>query len=132
MPDTEGVPRDRTARPTLDEVLALPSAEAAEIALRTQQVIAHETGVTSVVDPLGGSWYLEALTDRIEAQAEAIFDRVRKMGERRPNNLRIGPITITRRSSPFAISACNLRTNKKTPCWLAGRFCLKTSNYFLT
>jgi methylmalonyl-CoA mutase N-terminal domain/subunit len=76
----------------LDEVLALPSAEAAEIALRTQQVIAHETGVSSVVDPLGGSWYLEALTDRIEAQAEAIFDRVRKMGERRPSDLRIGPM----------------------------------------
>ncbi len=74
----------------LDEVLALPSAEAAEIALRTQQVIAHETGVASVVDPLGGSWFLEALTDRIEAQAEAIFERIRKMGERRPSDLRIG------------------------------------------
>lgn len=76
----------------LDEVLALPSAQAAEIALRTQQVIAHETGVANVVDPLGGSWYLEALTDRIEAQAEAIFDRVRKMGERRPSAARIGPM----------------------------------------
>ena len=57
----------------LDEVLALPSEEAAEIALRTQQVIMQETGVTNVADPLGGSWYVEALTDRMEAEAEAIF-----------------------------------------------------------
>ena len=58
----------------LDEVLALPSAKAAQIALRTQQVIAEETGVLNVADPLGGSWYVEALTDRLEAEAEAIFD----------------------------------------------------------
>ncbi len=63
----------------LDEVLALPSAKAAEIALRTQQVILEETGVANVVDPLGGSWYVEALTDRIEEQAEAIFERIRAM-----------------------------------------------------
>ena len=55
----------------LDEVLALPSEKAAEIALRTQQVIMEETGVANVADPLGGSWYLEALTDRLEAEAEA-------------------------------------------------------------
>src|SRR5437762_692392 len=54
----------------LDEVLALPSAKAAEIALRTQQVILEETGVVNVADPLGGSWYVEALTDRMEAEAE--------------------------------------------------------------
>ena len=65
----------------LDETLALPSEQAAEIALRTQQVLMEETGVTNVADPLGGSWYVEALTDRIEAQAEAIFDRIRDMGE---------------------------------------------------
>jgi methylmalonyl-CoA mutase N-terminal domain/subunit len=64
----------------LDEVLALPSAKAAEIALRTQQVLMEETGVVNVADPLGGSWYVEALTDRIEAEAEAIFARVRDMG----------------------------------------------------
>ena len=64
----------------LDEVLALPSAKAAEIALRTQQVIMEETGVTNVADPLGGSWYVEALTDKIEAEAEAIFAKVRDMG----------------------------------------------------
>jgi methylmalonyl-CoA mutase N-terminal domain/subunit len=64
----------------LDEVLALPSAKAAEIALRTQQVIMEETGVANVADPLGGSWYVEALTDKIEAEAEAIFARIRDMG----------------------------------------------------
>jgi len=63
----------------LDEVLALPSEKAAEIALRTQQVIMEETGVVNVADPLGGSWYLEALTDRLEAEAEAIFARIREM-----------------------------------------------------
>ena len=63
----------------LDEVLALPSAGAAETALRTQQVIMEETGVTSVADPLGGSWYVEALTDRIAAEAEAIFAKIRDM-----------------------------------------------------
>src|SRR5579863_6302136 len=63
----------------LDEVLALPSAKAAEIAVRTQQVILEETGTANVADPLGGSWYVEALTDRIEAEAEAIFARIREM-----------------------------------------------------
>ncbi|MCP2167003.1 acyl-CoA mutase large subunit family protein [Goodfellowiella coeruleoviolacea] len=63
----------------LDEVLALPSERAAQIALRTQQVIMEETGVGNVADPLGGSWYVEALTDRIEADAEAIFDRIKDM-----------------------------------------------------
>ena len=63
----------------LDEVLALPSERAAEIAVRTQQVIMDETGVASVADPLGGSWYLEALTDRLEAEAEAIFGRIKAM-----------------------------------------------------
>ena len=61
----------------LDEVLALPSSQAAEIALRTQLVLLEETGVADVADPLGGSWYVEAMTDRIEAQAEAIFDQIR-------------------------------------------------------
>jgi methylmalonyl-CoA mutase, N-terminal domain len=65
----------------LDEVLALPSEQAAEIALRTQQVLLEETGVANVADPLGGSWYVEELTDRIEAEAEAVFDRIRVMGE---------------------------------------------------
>ncbi|MDR6862134.1 methylmalonyl-CoA mutase family protein [Phycicoccus sp. 3266] len=64
----------------LDETLALPTEQAAEIALRTQQVIMDETGVTNVADPLGGSWYVEALTDRIEAEAEKIFDRILSLG----------------------------------------------------
>ena len=64
----------------LDETLALPSEQAAEIALRTQQVIMEETGVVNVADPLGGSWYVEALTDRMEAEATAIFDRILSMG----------------------------------------------------
>jgi methylmalonyl-CoA mutase, N-terminal domain len=66
---------------SLDEVLALPTEEAVEIALRTQQVIAFETGVTNVIDPLGGSWFVEALTDRIEAEAEEYFATIEAMGE---------------------------------------------------
>ena len=65
----------------LDETLALPTEESAEIALRTQQVLAEETGVLNVADPLGGSWYVEELTDRIEAEAEEIFQRILTMGE---------------------------------------------------
>ena len=64
----------------LDETLALPSEQAAEIALRTQQVIMEETGVVNVADPLGGSYYVEALTDKIEAEANAIFDKILEMG----------------------------------------------------
>ena len=64
----------------LDETLALPSEMAAEIALRTQQVIMEETGVVNVADPLGGSYYVEALTDQIEAEANAIFDKILSMG----------------------------------------------------
>ncbi len=65
---------------SLDEVLALPSDEAVEIALRTQQIIGYETGVTNVIDPLGGSWFVEELTDRIEEEAEAYFARIDDMG----------------------------------------------------
>ena len=63
----------------LDEVLALPGEAAAETALRTQQVIMDETGALSVADPLGGSWYVEALTDRMEAEAEEIFAKIQGM-----------------------------------------------------
>ncbi|WP_137122856.1 acyl-CoA mutase large subunit family protein [Segeticoccus rhizosphaerae] len=66
----------------LDETLALPTEQSAEVALRTQQVIMEETGVVNVADPLGGSWYVEALTDKIEAEAEAIFEKIRSMGEK--------------------------------------------------
>ncbi len=65
---------------SMDEALALPSARAATIALRTQQVIAEESGVASTLDPLGGSFYIEALTDRLEAEAEAYFRRIDALG----------------------------------------------------
>jgi methylmalonyl-CoA mutase N-terminal domain/subunit len=65
----------------LDEVLALPTEEAATLALRTQQIIAHETGVADVIDPLGGSYYLESLTDRMEERAEGLFAEIDRMGE---------------------------------------------------
>jgi methylmalonyl-CoA mutase N-terminal domain/subunit len=63
-----------------DEALALPTEHAVKIALRTQQIIAEETGAASTIDPLGGSWYLEDLTNRLEAEAEAYFDRIRALG----------------------------------------------------
>jgi methylmalonyl-CoA mutase, N-terminal domain len=66
---------------SMDEALALPSEKAARIALRTQQVVAYETGVTNVADPLGGSWFVEALTDELEAQAEVIFARLLDEGD---------------------------------------------------
>jgi methylmalonyl-CoA mutase N-terminal domain/subunit len=77
----------------LDETLALPTEESAEVALRTQQVLAEETGVVNVADPLGGSWYVEALTDRMEAEAEAVFARIEAMGGGIGRSHPIGPIT---------------------------------------
>ncbi len=78
----------------LDETLALPTEESAEIALRTQQVIAEETGVVNVADPLGGSWYVEELTDRLEAEAEQVFAAIEELGARgRTTPHPIGPIT---------------------------------------
>ena len=65
----------------MDEVLALPTERAARIALRTQQVIAHETGVANVADPLGGSWFVEELTDEMERQAEAVFAHLDELGD---------------------------------------------------
>jgi methylmalonyl-CoA mutase N-terminal domain/subunit len=65
---------------SFDEALALPTDKAARIALRTQQVIAHETGAPNVADPLGGSWYVEALTDELERGAEAIFAHLLDLG----------------------------------------------------
>jgi len=65
---------------SLDEAWALPSQDAATIALRTQQIIAHETGVTNTIDPLGGSYFLEALTNQMETQANAYFDQIEKLG----------------------------------------------------
>jgi methylmalonyl-CoA mutase, N-terminal domain len=66
---------------SMDEALALPSERAARIALRTQQIIAYETNVANVADPLGGSWFIEELTNEMETEAEALFAQIAKMGE---------------------------------------------------
>lgn len=63
-----------------DEALSLPTAESAELSLRTQQILAHETGVTDTVDPLGGSYYVEHLTNQIEEQANVYIHQIKKMG----------------------------------------------------
>jgi methylmalonyl-CoA mutase N-terminal domain/subunit len=65
---------------SMDEVMALPTEKSVEIALRTQQVLAYETNVTNVVDPLGGSYFVEALTDEMERQAEAYFAQIAEYG----------------------------------------------------
>jgi methylmalonyl-CoA mutase N-terminal domain/subunit len=65
---------------SFDEALALPTENAVRLALRTQQVIAHETGVVNTIDPLGGSYYVEDLTNRLEAEAYDYFERIRKLG----------------------------------------------------
>jgi methylmalonyl-CoA mutase N-terminal domain/subunit len=65
---------------SFDEALALPTEHAVRIALRTQQVIAHESGAVSTIDPLGGSWFLEHLTNRLEAEAYEYFGRIEKLG----------------------------------------------------
>jgi methylmalonyl-CoA mutase N-terminal domain/subunit len=65
---------------SMDETLALPSEKAVKIALRTQQLLAYETGVTNTVDPLGGSYFVESLTDRMEEEAEKIFEEIDSLG----------------------------------------------------
>ncbi|MEE8478692.1 MAG: methylmalonyl-CoA mutase family protein, partial [Candidatus Neomarinimicrobiota bacterium] len=65
---------------SMDETLALPSEKAAEIALRTQQLIAYETGAANVIDPLGGSWYIESLTNKLEEEAELYFNQIDELG----------------------------------------------------
>ena len=65
---------------SMDEVLALPTEKSVEIALRTQQVIAYETGVGSTIDPLGGSYYVEAMTDKMESEAEKYFETIDELG----------------------------------------------------
>jgi methylmalonyl-CoA mutase N-terminal domain/subunit len=65
---------------SLDETLALPTEESVQLALRTQQILAYETGVANVIDPLGGSYYVEALTNRLEREAEAIFREIEQIG----------------------------------------------------
>jgi methylmalonyl-CoA mutase N-terminal domain/subunit len=65
---------------SLDETYALPTEDSVRLALRTQQILAHETGVPNVIDPLGGSYYVEALTDRMEREAEALFGEIGRLG----------------------------------------------------
>jgi methylmalonyl-CoA mutase N-terminal domain/subunit len=65
---------------SLDEALALPSKEAVEIALRTQQIIAHESGATNTIDPLAGSYFVEALTNEMEKQTEEYFNKIQQLG----------------------------------------------------
>ena len=65
---------------SFDEALALPTEQAVQLALRTQQIIAHETGVANTIDPLGGSYYVEELTNQLEEEAYDYFDRIRKLG----------------------------------------------------
>jgi methylmalonyl-CoA mutase N-terminal domain/subunit len=65
---------------SMDETLALPTEEAVQVALRTQQLLAYETGVPNVIDPLGGSYYLESLTDQLEDEAEALFAEIDQVG----------------------------------------------------
>ena len=65
---------------SLDETLALPTEQSVQVALRTQQILAHETGVAEVIDPLGGSYYVEALTDQLEREAEALFAEIHSIG----------------------------------------------------
>jgi methylmalonyl-CoA mutase N-terminal domain/subunit len=87
-----------------DEALALPTEEAVRIALRTQQIIAHETGVASTVDPLGGSYFVEALTDRMEAKAYEYFAKIDELG---------GMVEAVKRSYPqreIADAAYTLQT----------------------
>ena len=83
----------------LDETLALPTEQSAEVALRTQQVLMEETGVCNVADPLGGSWYVEALTDRIEAEANRIFDRILAMGGSDHSTADLGALAQTVREN---------------------------------
>ena len=65
---------------SMDETLALPTEEAVQVALRTQQVLAYETGVPNVLDPLGGSYYIESLTDKLEREAESLFAEITQVG----------------------------------------------------
>jgi methylmalonyl-CoA mutase N-terminal domain/subunit len=64
----------------MDETLALPTEESVQVALRTQQVLAYETGAANVIDPLGGSYYVEALTDQLEEEAEDLFRQIDEVG----------------------------------------------------
>jgi methylmalonyl-CoA mutase N-terminal domain/subunit len=120
---------------SLDEALALPTEAAATLALRTQQVIAHETGVANVVDPLAGSYFLEKLTSDLEEEALAYFDTIDRMGgmvaaiergirsarsPRAPTNFN-KPLSGATRSSSASTSSCRRRTSLSAPSTLTNR-----------
>ena len=95
---------------SFDEALALPTENAVRLALRTQQVIAHETGVVNTIDPLGGSYYVEDLTNRLEAEAYEYFDRIREARRRRRRRSRR---TSSSARSPRRRSATSPRSSAK-------------------
>ena len=83
---------------SMDETLALPTEEAVQVALRTQQLLAYETGVPNVIDPLGGSYYVEALTDKLEREAEEMFTEIEEHGRRGAGD-RAGVVPAAHRAS---------------------------------
>ena len=89
---------------SMDETLALPSEHAVTLALRTQQVLAYETGVTNTVDPLGGGYFVESLTKQMRQQAEVYFDRIHELGGMIPA-LESGSSAGKSPTPPFSISA---------------------------
>ena len=109
---------------SFDEALALPTEDAVRIALRTQQVIAHETGVVNTIDPLGGSYYVEQLTNELERQAYEYFDRIERARRRRrgdqgellPARDRRGvvPLPVARSRPASASSSASTATSSTT------------------
>ena len=96
---------------SFDEAMALPTEAAATLALRTQQVLAHEVGVTSTADPLGGSWYVEALTDRLESEAYEYLQAHRRPRRRDPcDRRRLLPARDRRRGLPATSSRSSAAT----------------------
>ena len=107
---------------SMDEALALPTEKAARIALRTQQVIAHETGVANVADPLGGSWFVEELTDEMERQAEAVFahlDRARRRLDARGRATRRSSRGGSRARSPRPPTSSSASSTTAGASWWA-------------
>ncbi len=99
-----------------DEALALPTAEAARLALRTQQILAHESGVTETPDPLAGSWFVESLTDELEAAASRVPCRDRRAWAARWPRSRAASSSDRSRSRP---TGCSARSSARTGSWSA-------------
>ena len=103
-----------------DEALSLPDREAATLALRTQQIVAYESGVANTVDPLAGSYYVESLTDELERRRSALIDRIEEIGRRREGDR-------SRRSSRKRSRAARTRTRC---AWRAGETVIVGVNRF--